>query len=490
MDARTAQPAALSHAEVRGIILGVLLAVFLAALDQTIVATALPTIGRELGNFEDMPWVVTAYLVAATAVTPLYGKLSDIHGRRVTLLVAIATFILGSIACALAPTMIALIVARAVQGLGGGGLISLAQTVAADVAAPRERGRYQAYFASVFAASSLLGPVLGGVIADHLHWSLIFWVNLPLGVLAFLMSNAALKKLPRHERPHRLDVPGALLLALASVSLLLALSWGGVRYPWSSAPILALLAASAAFWVLFSLRLLRAREPLIPLTVLGNPIVRGTTTFGSCSMGTLIALTIFLPVYFEVVLRLTPSQSGLALIPLTIGTVFGATLCGQTMGRVTHYKRVPMAGLSIAVVCSVVLTFFAEAMPLAAVEALLAAISVGIGTSLPISMVALQNSVVPHEMGTATATMNFFRQLAGALMVALFGAIVLGGRPGASAGPDSLSESLPGAAAGSFHWMFAVASVSLATALLFLARMEERPLRGGAPHAPEPPVAA
>src|SRR5216684_7616320 len=190
----------LDHAAVRTIVLGILLAMLLGALDQTIVATALPTIGRELGNVEELSWVVTAYLLTATAVAPLYGKLSDIHGRRAMLLVAIGVFALGSIACALAPSMAVLVVARGLQGLGGGGLLSVAQTIIADVVPPLERGRYQGYIGVVFASSSIGGPVLGGFFAEHLHWSLIFWINLPLGLLAFLMTNSVLKRLPRYER--------------------------------------------------------------------------------------------------------------------------------------------------------------------------------------------------------------------------------------------------------------------------------------------------
>ena len=198
----------LSPADIRSIIVGTMLAMLLAALDQTIVATALPTIGQDLGGFRDMSWVVTAYLLTATAVIPLYGKFSDIHGRRSAVLMGVATFVIGSIACALAPTMPVLIIARGIQGLGGGGLISLAQTIVADVSAPRERGRYQAYFAAVFASASIAGPILGGLLAEHLHWSMIFWINLPLGLLAFWMSSSALRRLPRHDRPHRLDALG------------------------------------------------------------------------------------------------------------------------------------------------------------------------------------------------------------------------------------------------------------------------------------------
>ena len=204
-----AAAAPMSHADIRSILIGIMLAMFLAALDQTIVATAMPTIGRELNDVAHLPWVVTAYLLASTAVTPLYGKLADIHGRRVVLLSGIVVFILGSVACALAPTLWLLVVARFVQGLGGGGLIALAQTIIADMVPPKERGKYQVYIASVFFVSSLLGPVLGGVIAEALHWSVIFWINLPLGLAAYWMTSSALKRLPRHERPHKLDVLGA-----------------------------------------------------------------------------------------------------------------------------------------------------------------------------------------------------------------------------------------------------------------------------------------
>ena len=217
-------PEPVSQAEIRTILFGILLAMLLAALDQTIIATALPTIGRELGDVAHLPWAVTIYLLTSTAVTPLYGKFSDSHGRRVTMLIGIAVFVAGSVACALAPSMVALVVARGIQGLGGGGLIALAQTIIGDLVPPRERGRYQVYFASVFMTASLVGPVLGGFIAEHLHWSVIFWINLPLGLVAFAVSSRALRRLPLVHRPHELDFLGAGLLVAATVSLLLALS--------------------------------------------------------------------------------------------------------------------------------------------------------------------------------------------------------------------------------------------------------------------------
>ena len=211
MPQRTDHPQlpALDHAAIRSIVIGIMLAMFLGALDQTIVATALPTIGRRFGEVENLSWVVTAYLLTATASTPLYGKLSDIHGRRAMMLIAIGIFAVGSVACALAPSLAALVLARALQGLGGGGLLSLSQVIIGDIVAPKERGRYQGYFGFVFAIASVGGPVLGGVLAEHLHWSLIFWINLPIGALALGMTYRALARLPRHERPHRLDVLGA-----------------------------------------------------------------------------------------------------------------------------------------------------------------------------------------------------------------------------------------------------------------------------------------
>jgi len=252
----------LDHKVIPRILAGIMLAMFLSALDQTIVATALATIGRAYADVENLTWVVTAYLLAATVVVPIYGKLSDIYGRRPAMLFGIAIFVAGSIACALSPTMPALIAARALQGIGGGGLIALSQTIVGDAVSPRERGRYQGYFGAVFAIASIAGPVLGGVFAEHLHWSFIFWINVPLGLAAFVISSRALKLLPRHERRHRLDLLGAALMMAATIALLLALNWGGVRYPWASPQILGLAAAAIVLFALFVLRLSTAPEPI------------------------------------------------------------------------------------------------------------------------------------------------------------------------------------------------------------------------------------
>ncbi|WP_237479572.1 MDR family MFS transporter [Lichenibacterium dinghuense] len=474
-----AAPARLTDRQIRSIIIGLMTAMLLAALDQTIVATAMPTIGLDLGDAVNLPWVVTAYLLASTAVTPLYGKLSDIHGRRIMLLIAIATFSLGSLACAMAKSMVALALARGLQGIGGGGLIALSQTIIGDIMSPKERARYQVYIAGVFVASSVAGPLLGGFFAQHLHWSMIFWINLPLGLAAFLLTNAQLKALPRHERRHRLDWPGAALMVLGSCALLLALSWGGVRYPWGSPVVVSLLVAAAALGLGFGLRLATAAEPLIPTEVLKDQVVYSATLAACFAMGTFIGLTIYVPIFLEGVLGLTASQSGVALVPLMVGTVTGATLSGRSMLYFRHYKRLPIAMMGVSVACCAAIAVEGRALPFAALEVLFLFLSMGLGTILPLSTIAIQNTVDFHQLGIATASMNFFRSLGGALIVAAFGTIVLGGSAN-NAGHDM--ESLIRGAdaahlAGVFRWVFAAACLGLGLAWAFLMWMEERPLR-------------
>jgi EmrB/QacA subfamily drug resistance transporter len=474
----------LSHADIRTILIGVGVAMFLGALDQTIIAAALPAIASELGGFNAISWVASIYLLTATAVTPLYGKYSDIKGRRAALTLGVTVFVLGSIACALAPSMVWLIAARALQGLGGGGLISLAQTIVADIVAPKERGRYQIYFASVFLLSSLLGPTLGGFFTQHLHWTLIFWINLPLGALAFFMSNAALKRLPRHERPHELDILGAVLLVAATVTLMLALHDGGTTYAWGSPQILGVLTLSFVLWLLFVWRIRRAHEPLIPLSILGNKVVSRGTVAAACGMGAYIGLSIYLPVYFQSARGLSTTASGLGLIPLMVGTVGGATIAGQLMGRITHYKRIPAIGLCVATLGALVLTLYADDLPLALFEVVLAFISIGLGTVLPTTTVAIQNAVELHQLGTATGTMNFFRQLGSAVTVAIFGALL--NASGASGAALDAATAVP---PGAFQTIFAATAIGFAIAFVFILLMKEQPLRSSARHAAEAVVA-
>jgi EmrB/QacA subfamily drug resistance transporter len=481
-----AQPASaatpLDHALVRRIIGGILLAMFLSALEQTIVAPALPTIGRVLANVENLSFVVTAYLLAATAVTPLFGKLADIHGRRAALLVAVAIFIVGSVACALAPTMGTLIAARALQGIGGGGILPIAQTIIADLLSPRERPQYQSYSAVMFMAASVLGPVLGGLLTDYLHWSLIFWINVPMGAIALVMTDRVLRRLPRYERPHRLDLLGAGLMVAAALLLMLALTWGGRRYAWGSPEILATVVASALLWCLFALRIGRAPEPFIPPDMLRDRVVLAIVVTAFFSIGTIIGLTIMTPLYLGLVLGINASQSSVALIAFVVGTTVGSVIAGRLVARMAHYKRVPVAGLAIAVAAVTTLAVDPAGVSLAGVSAILFVAGAGVGPMYPVTTVVIQNVVPPHHTGTATGTLNFFRQLGGAIIVAAFGAIVLGALDGA--GDAAALETLAGINragadfATTFRWVFIAAAAFLGLACLAMMAVEERPLRG------------
>ena len=481
-------PPPLTHRQITRIVQGITLAMFLGALDQTIVATALPTIGRHFGNVEDLAWVVTAYLLTGTAATPLLGKLSDMHGRRVVMLSAIAIFVTGSVACALAPDMTSLILARGLQGIGGGGLMALAQTIIADIVSPRERGRYQGYIAGVFAFSSVGGPVLGGILTEYIDWSVIFWINLPLGAVALGFGWHLLKLVPFHKREHKLDAIGAVLMMLAAVSLLLALSSGGARYPWLSLEIGGLVALSVVLWALFAWRLTRAAEPFLPLNVLGNKVVRSATLAGACSMGTLVGLTIFLPLYFEAVVHLSAAQSGLALIPMLGAVVFAATSTGRALTRVTHYKRIPVAGEIGGILALSTLAIWPDRLPLPAVLGLLMVVGLGFGMVFPVSTVCMQNAVERRQMGIATGAANFFRALCSALVVAILGAIVLGGLSGtAGVSVEMLARSASAPElAYAFRLVFVACAAVLATGLTFIIALEELPLRGPGGPAIEP----
>jgi EmrB/QacA subfamily drug resistance transporter len=474
----TVEAAPLDHTSVRAIVAGIMLAMFLSALEQTIVAPALPTIGRALGNVELLSWVVTGYLISTTVVTPLFGKLSDIYGRRRMMLVSIGVFILGSVACALAPSMEALIVGRVLQGVGGGGILPLAQTVIADLLSPRERPLVQSYTSAMFLAASILGPVLGGFLTDYVHWSLIFWINLPMGLVALILTDRALRRLPRNDRPHRLDLAGAGLMVAAALALLLALAWGGVRYPWTSPTIAGLFAASAALWGAFAWRLLHAAEPFIPLTMLAEPVVLGIAAAGFFSIGTIVGLSIFIPIYVELVLAHSPSASGLVLIAFMVGATIGSMVAGRLMPRLERYKLVPVLAMPIGVGTMILFAISPGDITLVEATLLLAVGGAGMGPMWPATTVIIQNAVPLHQLGIATGTLSFSRQLGGALIVAIFAAIVLAGVHGASLERLSAADTI--ALAASFRWVFIAAAVFLTMSLLALMLIKTQPLRGPA----------
>jgi EmrB/QacA subfamily drug resistance transporter len=471
----------LSRRDTRLVIFGVLLPVFMGSLDNTILASALPTIGRGFGDAAGLPWLITIYLLAATAGMPLYGKLADIHGRAFALRIAIFAHMAGSLICAMAPSIFVLILGRAVQGAGGAGLSSISVVILGDAAAPKERGQYYAYFAICYTTAGACGPALGGFLAEHLHWSAIFWLNIPLGLGALAVTTWLLRRLPRHERTHRLDILGALALVTASVSFMLALNLGGKSYPWSAPQIITLVAIAVGLGVGFVLRLATAPEPLIPITVLINPIVCCAIAANAFGWGSIIGLNIFLPMYLQSVIGLSPTEAGLTLIVLMVSLNTSAGLAGQLLGRVRRYKLLPISMLVIAVGSAAILALWAERTTMWSFQALLFLIGAGFGPTPSLNAVVLQNAVPPHQLGIAVGTMNFSRNLFTTMLIALLGAMVLGNTTTIeAAGPGQFGGVLSPAAeaaAAAFTRVFFTVTACLAITFTALVFLEERPLR-------------
>ena len=475
-----APPAALTQDEVRTILISLMLTMFLAALDQTIVATALPTIGRQFHDVTSLSWVITAYLLASTAVAPVFGTLSDIYGRRAMIIAALSLFIAGSMLCAVAPNMPVLILARGLQGLGGGGIMPVVQTVISDVVSPRERGQYQAYFSGVWVAAGIGGPILGGVFAEHLHWSMIFWINVPLSLAALGLLLPKMGKIPTFHRKRKVDWLGGVLLMAAAVVFMLVLTWGGNRYLWLSPTILAMVGASVALALTFVWHAGRAEEPFLPLSLMGGSVVPYAMAAGGFALGAMMGLTVHLPLYYEVVYHLSASEAGLALIPLAAVSTGGAAIAGQTMARARHYKRVAIIGTGVAALAGCALALVV--LPLWALLVLLSVFALGLGTAFPVSVVSLQNSVARSQIGTVTGAMNFFRALMASFTVAAFTAILLMALgadislAGENRGPVS---SIPASdMITAFRYVFGAAAALLACASLCNILMEERPLAG------------
>jgi EmrB/QacA subfamily drug resistance transporter len=474
--------APLTSGEIRTILTSLMLTMFLAALDQTIVATALPTIGRQFRDVSSLSWVITAYLLASTAVAPVFGTLSDIYGRRATIVTAMTLFIAGSILCAVAPNMPVLIVARGLQGLGGGGILPIVQTVIADVVTPRERGQYQAYFSGVWMAAGIGGPILGGVFAEHLHWSMIFWINVPLGLISLAMLLPKMGRIPVFHRRRKVDWLGGILLMAAAVVFMLVLTWGGNKYPWLSPAIMAMVGTSIALALSFVWNASRADEPFLPLSLMGGTVVPYAMACGGCAMGAMLGLTVYLPLYYEVVYHLTASEAGLALIPLAAVSTGGAAIAGRTMARSKHYKRVAIIGTLCAALAGSALAF--SPMPLWLLLVLLSLFAMGLGTAFPVSTVSAQNAVARSQVGTITGAVNFFRALMASFTVAVFSAILLmalGGHISLAGEHRGAVGSIPAAdMVAAFRYVFMAAAVMMVGASLCMVLMEEMPLAGPA----------
>jgi EmrB/QacA subfamily drug resistance transporter len=463
-------PKALTHRETLLVVLGVLLPVFMGSLDTTILASALPTIGREFGDVHNLPWLVTAYLIANTSITALYGKISDIHGRRFTLMIAISMYMLGSLVCALAPNMFVLILGRVLHGFGGGGLTSTGMVVLGDVAAPRERGKYYGYFSVTYTTAGACGPALGGAISEYLHWSVIFWMNIPLGIMAMALTVTLLKRLPRHDRAHKLDFLGAALIMTASSSFMLALSMGGVTYPWASAPIIGLLAAALLLGIAFIVRLRTAPEPLIPLSILNDHQARLAIAANAFGWAPVVGLNIFLPIYLQNIVGLEPAAAGLSVLALAVTTNVAAGISGTILPRQKHYKRVPIAGMAVAIAATLAMAWRSHDMTLLEFEILLIVLGSGFGCMPPLAATALQNNVSIHSFGSAIATMQFSRNLFATMLVAVFGVLVLAGADHAY-GTKVAQYSVDG-----FFRIFLAVAASFAISLIAMILVDEKPL--------------
>ncbi|WP_375414388.1 MDR family MFS transporter [uncultured Bradyrhizobium sp.] len=472
----------LTQGEVRTILMSLMLTMFLAALDQTIVATALPTIGRQFHDVSSLSWVITAYLLASTAVAPVFGTLSDIYGRRAMIIAALSLFIAGSILCALAPNMPVLIVARGLQGLGGGGILPIVQTVISDVVTPRERGQYQAYFSGVWTAAGIGGPIIGGVFAEHLHWSMIFWINVPLGVASLVLLLPKMGKIPTFHRKRRVDLAGGLLLMASAVVFMLVLTWGGNRYPWLSPAITAMIGAALVLALAFVMHARRSDEPFLPLPLMGGRVVPYAMAAGGCALGAMLGLTVHMPLYYEAVYHLSASESGLALIPLAAVSTGGAAIAGKAMARMKHYRRVAVVGTAFSAAVAGLLAATTP-LPLWVLLAALSLFALGLGTTFPISVVSIQNSVARFQVGTVTGALNFFRALMASFTVAAFTAILLmalGTEMSIGEGRGAASGIAAADMVAAFRYVFAAAAALMAGATVLMMLMEERPLAGPA----------
>ncbi|MGQ0674658.1 MAG: MDR family MFS transporter [Rhodospirillales bacterium] len=416
----------LSQRDTNVIVAGAMLTLFLAALDQTIVATALAKIAADLGDVRLIAWVVSAYLLTSTCTMPISGKLSDIHGRRPVLCVALGVFLIGSMICANAPTMAALIAGRAVQGIGGGALMTLSQTTVADVVAPRERGRYAGYFATVFASSAVLGPVLGGFLTHYIGWPFIFWINLPIVALAFFITIPALKSVPAERRSARVDYAGVALFAAGATCLLLALSGGGVVFAWTSPALLAALAAAALLGGLFVKRQTETPEPILPPKFFADTVIGPVYLALFCLFGSYLAVIVMVPIFLQVALGVPVNEVGILLIPLTLTTATFASLAGRYTRWKGRYKPPPLLSLPIAVAALLALAAMVEHASPLGVAALLTVLGVGVGPIFPTSTVAVQNAAQRGDLGAVTGGLGFARMLGGAVMTAAASSLVLG----------------------------------------------------------------
>ena len=446
---------------------GLLLAMLLASLDQTIVSTALPTIVRDLGGIDQLSWVVTAYLLAATVSMPLWGRVSDLYGRKRLFQAAIVLFLLGSALSGASETLGELIGFRALQGLGAGGLMTLAMAIVADIIAPRERGRYQGYIQMVFVLASVAGPLLGGLFTDEASWRWVFYVNLPIGAVALAISTRL--RLPVGSGRARIDVLGAALLGAGLTAILLITTWGGREYAWGSPEIVGLAVAAVVLLAGFFAQERRAPEPVLPLRLFREPVfdvVSATLFLTTCAF---FAAIVFLPLFLQRVTGASAVESGLQLLPLLLAGTLSTAVIGRVVTRTGRYKVFPAVGLGLMAIGLFLLSRLDETSSHATIALAMVVFGLGFGMVSQLLVLAIQNAVDRHDIGIATASANLFRSLGGSVGAALFGAI-FASRVSAGAGPGEIADAL--------DTVFLAAAPVAALGLVVVLFLKEKPLRG------------
>ena len=494
----SAVPAALGHRQVLIAFSGLVLAMLLAALDSTIVSTALPTIVSELGGLEHLAWVVTAYLLAQTIVTPIYGKLGDLYGRKIIMQSAIVLFLIGSVLCGLSQNMTQLIVFRGIQGLGGGGLVVTTQAVVGDLVPPRDRGRYQGIFGAVFGLASIAGPLLGGYFTTHWTWRWIFYLNLPVGLGALIVLAATLPSTSRRVA-HAIDYAGAGLVAVALSSITLLSDLGGTAYPWSSAIVIGLIVVSIVALAMFVLAENRAKEPLLPMRLFRQQTFVVTSLIGLIVGFALFGSVTYFPLYLQMVKGVSPTASGMQMLPMMGGMLVTSIVSGQLISRTGRYKLFPVLGTAIMTVGLYLLSRLTAQSTTMSASLLLLVLGVGLGLVMQVLVIAVQNAVDYRDLGVATSGATLFRLVGGSLGTAVLGAIfaarltanLAGMLPQDAAGPGAHSLSmqaiarLPAATRAlyaqaftrSLDTVFLVAAIVGAVGFVLTWLLPERPLR-------------